>query len=147
MTFFKSIIWLLVLSCLRCSTPCFGQQLPRPDSLAASRALLTSADTVAALQDMFRAKRKSSGWFLAAAPVVVGLSVVGMAVGILSGSDDAIVPIMGVSGGIVGTVALLTRYNRYTKASEREVLREHERRRELPGWVWRNLAEHRAAKP
>jgi hypothetical protein len=113
--------------------------------------LLTAADTVAALQDLFQAKRQTSGLFLAAAPVAVLVTAGAIAVAALSGlsntSADGTVPGAIAVGGIIGAVALLSRYTRYTKSNERDIISQFEKKRRLPKWVTRNLAEHQAAKP
>ena len=108
------------------------------------------ADTVAALQEMFQAKRKSSGWFLAAAPVALGATVAGVGVSLasqLGPSPNAAGPLLVLGAGALGTVAVLNRYTRYTKGSERAILSKYERTHRLPKWVGRNLTRHRAAKP
>ncbi|ALW84194.1 hypothetical protein AUC43_03230 [Hymenobacter sedentarius] len=109
--------------------------------------MLNAADTVAALQDLFQTKRKSSGLALVAAPVALGLGVVSMAVAALSnldsGPSDNTLPTIGVLAGLGGTVALLSRYTRYTKGNEKEILSKYERTHKLPGWAKRNLAQQR----
>ncbi|WP_125932541.1 hypothetical protein [Hymenobacter glacialis] len=150
MVFSKTVIGLLVLFCLGWSNLSYAQQGPPLVPLATSSPLLTAADTVAVLQELFRAKRKSSALFLAASPVAIGLTGAGMAVAALgqSGSSPSTVPILLVlGGGATATVALLQRYLRYTKASERDLLSDYQRTHQLPGWAKRNLAEYRAEKP
>ncbi|WP_157780905.1 hypothetical protein [Hymenobacter sedentarius] len=147
MAFSKNVIWLLVLLCLGWSKPGLAQQASPPVSLGASQPLLNAADTVAALQDLFQTKRKSSGLALVAAPVALGLGVVSMAVAALSnldsGPSDNTLPTIGVLAGLGGTVALLSRYTRYTKGNEKEILSKYERTHKLPGWAKRNLAQQR----
>ena len=150
MDYSKRFCWLLILLCLTCGTPILAQQAA-PLPTAASRPLLTSADTLEALHALFQMKRKTSGLSLAAAPVALGLTVVTAAVAALSqldsGSSDATLPTIGMLAGIGGTVGLLSHYVRYTKGSEAEVLSLYERTHELPSWVKRNLAQQRLGKP
>ncbi|WP_426058597.1 hypothetical protein [Hymenobacter sp. B1770] len=148
----RTVVWLLVLLWFGWSNPGYAQQAPLPAAPGVSRPLLTAADTVAALQDLFQAKRKSSGWFLAATPVALGVSVAGtglVAISQLSGTgtSSAIPALMVLGAGIIGTVSVLSRYTRYTKGSEEDVLSRYQRTRRLPGWVARNLAQHRVVKP
>lgn len=149
MIFSRTLICLLVLFCIGWSKPSHAQQATPAATLAMSSPLLTAADTVAALQDLFKAKRTSSGLFLAATPVAAGLTGVGAIVAALSqsGSSPSVFPpLLVVGGGVTLTVALLSRYNRYTKGSEREVLNKYQQTRQLPRWVVRSLAKHRAVK-
>ena len=150
MDYSKRFCWLLILLCLTCGTPILAQQAA-PLPTAASRPLLTSADTLEALHALFQMKRKTSGLSLAAAPVALGLTVVASAVAALSqmdsGSSDTTLPTMGILAGVGGTVALLSRYTRYTKGNEKEILGKYERTHMLPGWVKRNLAQQRLGKP
>jgi hypothetical protein len=147
----KSVVCLLVLFCLGWSKPSHAQQGPPSAALALSSPLLSAADTVAAVKDLFQAKRKSSGLFLAATPVALGLTVAGVGAAALrnsgSGSPNIFPPLIILGGGVTGTVLLLHRYTRYTKGNEREVLSKYQQTRKLPGWATRNLTRHRAAKP
>ncbi len=147
----RTVLPLLVLICLGWSKPSYAQQAPFSATEAVSRPLLTAADTVAALQDLFQAKRKSSGWFLAAAPVALGLTMAGAGLASViqyySRNPSTVPPLIILGGGVTGTVLLLQRCIRYTKGNEQEVLSRYQRTHRLPGWVARNLAKHRAAKP
>ena len=150
MASFKGVVWLLILFCLGWSSPSFAQQALPPPSTASIRPLLTAADTVAVLHDLFQTKRQTSVPFLAAAPVALGLTVVAVAVlalGQLSGNSPSVVPpVMVLLGGTVGSAGLLNRYTRYTKGNEQEILSKYERTHKLPKWLKRRLHEYKAPK-
>ena len=121
------------------------------------RPMLTSADTVSVLHEIFQTKRKDSPVFLAVAPVALGLTfvfaraaavsqVTNSALGQPSGSSDAALPTMGIIAGAVGFGASLDRYTRYTKRSEAKLLRKYESGHALPRWVNQQLAQYSSTK-
>ncbi|MEL5994693.1 hypothetical protein [Hymenobacter segetis] len=146
----KNICWLLVLFCLGWGSSAFAQQVPAAP-LAASRPALTRADTVAALHELFQTKRKSSGVALAAAPVALVVTVATVGLYAVSQIDNnpssSPFPVVVIMAGLGGTVALLSRYVRYTKGNEAEIVNKYERTHRLAGWVTRNMAQQKLLKP
>ena len=117
------------------------------------RPMLTSADTVSVLHEIFQTKRKDSPVFLAVAPVALGLTfvfaraaavsqVTNSALGQPSGSSNTALPTVGIIAGSVGFAASLERYTRYTKRSEEKIVRKYEGKHALPKWVNQQLAQY-----
>ncbi|MBF9221652.1 hypothetical protein [Hymenobacter ruricola] len=150
------LLVLLVFCCLKWNVPCCAQQATTP-ALVGGPPMLSRADTIAALHELFKAKRKSSPLFLAATPVVLGLTfalvkatavsqVTKSAFGQRSTSSDVALPTMGIVAGTVGLSALLERYARYTPRSEKKILRRYESTHALPPWVNQQLTQYSKAK-
>ncbi|MCC2545605.1 hypothetical protein LJY25_04050 [Hymenobacter sp. BT175] len=141
------LLALLSLGSVSCS---FAQSVPASPTPVARPALLTRADTVAALHELFQTKRQANKSYLVAVPITIGLTVVAIgvsAVNALSSSKPSAVPAvasLGVGVGVTSTV--LAGYLRYTKGREREVIEKYEQKKKLPGWVWRKLAEQQAKR-
>lgn len=144
-TFYRNLLAVALLLCSGLCRPAWAQQ-PTLPAAPPARTLLTKADTVAALQDMFREKRKNNGLFLAAVPLTLGVTVVGIGAGVSavldgSGRTDGTFPVIGICGGIVGSALLINRHTRYTRGSEKQVIDRYERKNRLPRWAKRNLQE------
>jgi hypothetical protein len=119
-----------------------------PPAALPVKPLLTKADTVAALQQLFAEKRKSKGVFLVGVPVGIGVALVGTGLTAASALDGTgstpVGPLLVFGAGVTGTVLSIRRILRYSNNAERYILDRYERKRRLSGWIGRQMRQQRA---